>query len=112
MASKFLVKKTNTGYNFLLVATNGQPVGSSQVYKALKSALAGVESVKTVSAVAEVEDQTKEPVEEKKNPKFVLYTDKAGEFRFKLQAANGQNILASEGIRALSRRTSAGAKSS
>ena len=57
MASKFLVKKTNTGYNFLLVATNGQPVGASQVYKALKSALAGVESVKTVSATAEVEDQ-------------------------------------------------------
>ena len=101
MASKFLVKKTNTGYNFLLIATNGQPVGSSQVYKALKSALAGVESVKTVSAVAEVEDQTKEPVEEKKNPKFVLYTDKAGEFRFKLQAANGQNILASEGYTTL-----------
>ena len=101
MASKFLVKKTNTGYNFLLVATNGQPVGASQVYKALKSALAGVESVKTVSAVAEVEDQTKEPVEEKKNPKFVIYTDKAGEFRFRLQAANGQNVLASEGYTTL-----------
>ena len=101
MASKFLVKKTNTGYNFLLIATNGQPVGSSQVYKALKSALVGVESVKTVSAVAEIEDQTKEPVEEKKNPKFVLYTDKAGEFRFRLQAANGQAILASEGYTTL-----------
>ena len=101
MASKFLVKKTNTGYNFLLVATNGQPVGASQVYKALKSALAGVESVKTVSAIAEVEDQTQAEVEEKKNPKFVIYTDKAGEFRFRLQAANGQNVLASEGYTTL-----------
>ena len=52
--SKFAVKKTNTGYNFLLVATNGQPVGSSQVYKSLKSALAGVESIKTVAPVAEI----------------------------------------------------------
>ncbi len=96
MASKFAVKKTSTGYNFLLVATNGQPVGSSQVYKSLKSALAGVESIKNVAPVAEVEDTTVAEVEEKKNPKFVIYVDKAGEFRFRLQAANGQNVLASE----------------
>lgn len=29
--------------------------------------------------------------------KFEVYKDKAGEFRFRLKAANGQNILASEG---------------
>jgi uncharacterized protein YegP (UPF0339 family) len=29
--------------------------------------------------------------------KFELYTDKAGEFRFRLKAGNGQTILASEG---------------
>ena len=98
---KFTVKKTNTGYNFLLVATNGQPVGASQVYKALKSALTGVESVKNCAPVAEVEDATGETVDEKKNPKFVLYVDKAGEFRFRLQAANGQAILASEGYTTL-----------
>lgn len=28
---------------------------------------------------------------------FELYTDKAGEFRFRLKAGNGQTILASEG---------------
>lgn len=28
---------------------------------------------------------------------FELYNDKAGEFRFRLKAKNGQNILASEG---------------
>lgn len=28
---------------------------------------------------------------------FEIYTDKAGEFRFRLKAKNGQNILASEG---------------
>ena len=99
--AKFQVKKTNTGFNFLLIANNGQPVGASQVYKALNSALTGVESVKTVAPVAEIEDQTKEEVEEKKNPKFVLYVDKAGEFRFRLQAANGQAILASEGYTTL-----------
>ncbi|WP_025770560.1 YegP family protein [Thioalkalivibrio sp. HK1] len=31
--------------------------------------------------------------------KFELYKDKAGEFRFRLKAVNGQNILASEGYK-------------
>ena len=31
--------------------------------------------------------------------KFELYTDKAGEFRFRLKASNGQIILASEGYK-------------
>ena len=101
MASKFLIKETNTGFNFLLVATNGQPVGHSQVYKSLKSALGGVESIKNIAPEADVEDQTKEGFEEKKNPKFVIYFDKAEDFRFRLQAANGQPVLASEGYKSL-----------
>lgn len=32
--------------------------------------------------------------------KFEIYNDKAGEYRFKLVAGNGQNILASEGYKA------------
>ncbi|MCX2682187.1 YegP family protein [Galbibacter sp. EGI 63066] len=32
--------------------------------------------------------------------KFEIYTDKGGEFRFRLKATNGQNILASEGYKA------------
>lgn len=32
--------------------------------------------------------------------KFEIYTDKKGEFRFRLKAANGQVILASEGYKA------------
>lgn len=32
--------------------------------------------------------------------KFEIYKDSAGEFRFRLKAANGQNILASEGYTA------------
>lgn len=31
--------------------------------------------------------------------KFEVYKDKAGEFRFRLKAANGQNILASQGYK-------------
>ena len=32
--------------------------------------------------------------------KFEVYKDKAGEFRFRLKAGNGQNILGSEGYSA------------
>lgn len=32
--------------------------------------------------------------------KFEMYNDKAGEFRFRLKAGNGENILASEGYKA------------
>jgi hypothetical protein len=32
--------------------------------------------------------------------KFEIYADKAGEFRFRLKASNGQAILASEGYKA------------
>lgn len=31
------------------------------------------------------------------NPKFELYTDKGGQYRFRLRARNGQVILSSEG---------------
>lgn len=31
--------------------------------------------------------------------KFEIYKDKAGEFRFRLKASNGQNVLSSEGYK-------------
>ena len=36
-----------------------------------------------------------------KHPKFEIYTDKAGEFRFRLKATNGQIIAVSEGYKAM-----------
>lgn len=97
---KFIVKKTNTGYKFDLAAGNGEVIATSEVYTAEASCLNGVESVVKCSAVAEVEDQTVEAVEAKKHPKFEMYTDNAGEFRFRLKATNGQVIAVSEGYKA------------
>ena len=34
-----------------------------------------------------------------KNPKFEVYTDKSGEFRFRLKATNGQIIAVGEGYK-------------
>ena len=94
---KFVVKQTNTGETFRLVAGNGEVIGVSEVYASHSGLTNGIESVKKNAVVAEVEDQTVEGFEKVKNPKFEIYTDKAGEFRFRLKAGNGEIILASEG---------------
>ena len=51
--------------------------------------------------VAAVENQTVEGFTVEKHPKFEVYTDKAGEFRFRLKATNGQIIAVSEGYKAM-----------
>ena len=51
--------------------------------------------------IAGLEDQTQEGFQVQKHPKFEVYKDSAGEFRFRLKAKNGQNIAASEGYTAL-----------
>ena len=47
-----------------------------------------------------MEDQTVENFEVKKHPKYEVYTDKKGEFRFRLKAKNGEIIATSEGYKA------------
>lgn len=97
---KFVVKETaNGGFKFDLKAGNGEVIASSQIYKSEKACLAGIESVKT-NCAAEVEDQTVENFEVKKHPKYEMYTDKAGEIRFRLKAKNGEIIATSEGYKA------------
>lgn len=96
---KFIAKKTNTGFKFDLVAGNGEVVATSEVYASEASCLGGIQSVIKCAAVAHIEDQTAETVEAKKHPKFELYADKAGEFRFRLKARNGEVIATSEGYK-------------
>ena len=96
---KYVIKETKTGFTFRLKAGNGEIIGTSEVYKALASCKNGIASVGKNAPIAPVEDQTKEGFEKEKNPKFEIYTDKAGEFRFRLKARNGEIILASEGYK-------------
>ena len=89
---KFVIKKSkNDQYVFNLLAANGQVICTSETYKAIDGAKNGIESVRK-NCMAEIEDQTVEGYEAKKNPKYEVYTDKAGETRFRLKAANGQII--------------------
>ncbi len=98
--SKFHIKKTSTGFKFDLKAGNGETIATSEVYSSEKSCLNGVESVKSNAPSANFEDLTKEPVEAAVNPKFEMYKDKAGEFRFRLKGRNGEIIAISEGYKA------------
>ena len=100
MAGKFVVKETKSGFRFNLVASNGQVIASSEAYSSKASCLNGVESTRKNCAV-HVEDQTKEGFETLTHPKYEVYQDKAGEFRFRLKATNGQVIAVSEGYKAL-----------
>ena len=97
---KFVVKATKTGFVFNLNAGNGEVVATSEVYTTEAACMKGVESVRNNAADAKLEDQTVAEVAAVTNPKFELYTDKAGEFRFRLKARNGEIIAVSEGYKA------------
>lgn len=96
---KFVIKKTKTGFKFDLKASNGQVIGSSQVYASKTTCTRGIESVQKNAVLAKLEDQTEDGGDTVSNPKFEVYIDKAGECRFRLTARNGNNILASEGYK-------------
>lgn len=98
---KFIIKRTKTGIKFDLKAGNGEVIASSEVYQAEASCRKGIASVMRNSTIAPIEDQTVEGFETLKNPKFEIYVDKAGEFRFRLKARNGQIIAHSEGYKAM-----------
>ena len=95
---KFVINKTNTGFTFALKAGKGETIATGgEVYNSLASVKNGCDSVKRNAPTANFEDQTVEGFEQQKNPKFEMYADKKGEFRFRLKAANGQVICVSEG---------------
>ena len=100
MAGKFVIRETGTGTKFDLKAGNGEVILSSEVYASLTACKKGVESVRNNAPVAAVEDQTVEGFAVAKNPKFEVYLDKKGEYRFRLKAKNGQVIATGEGYKA------------
>lgn len=98
---KFIIKQNNLGYTFNLKAENGEIIATGgEVLNTLQTCKNSIESVITNATIAEVEDQTIDGYQEEKCPKFEIYLDKKGEFRFRLKARNGEPILASEGYTA------------
>ncbi|MBR5342944.1 MAG: YegP family protein [Oscillospiraceae bacterium] len=97
---KFVMKTTESGVRFVLKATNGQIILAGETYSGEDACINGVESVKR-SCEGGVEDQTVENFKVLQHPKFEVYADKAGEFRFRLKAKNGQIVGVSEGYKTM-----------
>ena len=98
---KFVIRETKTGIKFDLKAGNGEVILTSEVYTTERSCRKGIASVERNAPIAAVEDQTVEGYAAQKCPKFEIYTDNAGEIRFRLKATNGQIIGVSEGYTAM-----------
>lgn len=98
---KFVISKAkNEEYTFVLKATNGQVIlEAGETFSSLASCKNSIESVKK-NALSHVEDQTVEGYETLTHPKYELYEDKGGEYRWRLKARNGEPIGKSEGYKA------------
>jgi len=98
---KFVIRKVKTGVMFNLKAGNGEIIATSEVYTTPSACRKGIASVQRNAPIAALENQTVEGYAVEKNPKFEVYTDKAGEFRFRLKARNGEIIAVGEGYKAI-----------
>ena len=99
----FIIKKTPSGaFNFVLLASNKEKIAvSSQVYTTKGACKKGIESVgKNAARCIEenrIEDLTlKKAPDRVPFPRFEIYLDKAGLFRYRLFATNGESIAISE----------------
>ena len=95
--SSFLIRPVPTGYKFDLKAPNGQIIATSEVYETRAACRKGIESVRKSAPKAKPEDLTEELSEAVTNPKFQLFQDKSGNYRFRLKSRNGQVVAVSEG---------------
>lgn len=93
---KFTVRRTATGYKFDLKAANGETIAVSEVYASQAACVKGVRSVRLCAAAAGFADLTASGPAVG-NPRFELFLDRAGAYRFRLRARNGKVILASQG---------------
>lgn len=98
--SKFVIRAVSKGLKFDLKATNGETVATSETYTTIHACRNGIESVRKNAPGAALEDLTVGSGVKVRCPKFEVYTDKSGQFRFRLKAANGQVIAVSEGYAA------------
>jgi uncharacterized protein YegP (UPF0339 family) len=92
---EFVIRKVATGVKFDLLAGNGEIIATSEVYKTEAACRKGMESVCKNAQRAKLEDHTEGAVG-LTCPKFELYQDKAGAYRFRLRSRNGAIVAASE----------------
>lgn len=99
ITGRFEINKSKDGkkYFFNLYASNKVGIATSQMYSSAQSAMIGVKSVIANAATAPIEDQSLKNYETLGFPKWIIYVDKGGKYRFHLAAANGSNVCHSQG---------------
>ena len=93
---KFVIRRVNSGVKFDLRAANGQTILTSEVYSTEAACRKGIASVVKNAPGAKLENQTEGGWKNLTNPKFEMYQDRSGAFRFRLKARNGEIIAVSE----------------
>lgn len=93
---KFVVFTSENGMRFHLRAGNGETIATSEVYTTMASCRSGMESIRKCAPKAKLEDLLTEKKTAVSNPKFQIFLDKGGAYRFRLRARNGQVIASSQ----------------
>ena len=100
-SGKFEIKKTKDNrFVFNLYASNHVIVATSQIYSTSAAAVNGINSIIKNAPVAPLEDQTVKGYATLPYPKWEIYKDNGGQFRFRLNATNGSCIVHSQGYTA------------
>jgi uncharacterized protein len=91
-----LYKDATEKTRFRIRADNNRIVATGEAYEQYTSAINGIRSIQK-NCKAPIEDLTIESGPKVQNPKYQIYKDTSGEFRFRLKAANGEIIAQGEG---------------
>jgi uncharacterized protein YegP (UPF0339 family) len=94
--SKFLIRAVPSGIKFDLHAINGEVIATSEVDTTRAACLRGIESLRRCAAAQKILDTTQMPRKVPTNPRFEIFQDKRGAFRFRLRARNGEIVARSE----------------
>ncbi len=98
---RFEIKKSKDGrFVFNLYAPNHIIVATSQVYSSSSAAVNGIQSIIANAEKAPLEDNTLKNPTKQSFPKWEMYIDKGGQYRFRLYATNGNCVVHSQGYTA------------
>ncbi len=87
---KWDIQRAKDGrYFFTLYASNHTAIAYSQLYSSSSAAMNGIKSIIANAATTPIEDGTLKKTVSLNFPKWEIYTDKAGKYRFRLYASNG-----------------------
>ena len=93
---KFVIYERENGLRFHLKAANGETIATSELYTTHASMQSGIRSVRKNAPIAKLEDLTEHQRGRVTNPRFQIFRDKAGCYRFNLYARNGQIVVSSQ----------------